>query len=433
MTKFLKLIFSLILITGCSFNDSTGFWSKNQKLKKVENKLKPLTKKEKNITKEFNLNFLLKLNPSLIKINKNSFYDNNDGYTKYIGQFKEVSKYNFSKIENYENVEPELIFFKNNVIFFDNHGTILNFDHNSKLIWKTNIYSKEEKKLNPLLSMNVINDRLIIVDNLSKLYSLNIKDGSTLWSENHKSPFNSQIKILKEYFFTIDSNNILICYSVKDGREIWSYKTEKPFVNSTKRLSIVIKDDLVIFNNSIGDITGLNIQSGALEWQISTQNTESFSELIDFKTSDLVVNDNSIFFSNNKNNFYSIDSATGSINWKQKVDSFIKPTIIGDLIFTISEEGYFFIIEKNNGNIIRINDIFKNYKRNRKNTIYPTGFILNHKDVFISTSKGKLFTMNLESGNIMNIIKVDNNKISRPWVKNNNMYLVKDNSILKLN
>ncbi len=433
MTKFLKLIFILILLPSCSLKDTTGFWSQKKKLKTVENKLKPLSKKEKKISKEFNTDFLIKLDPSKIKLNKESFYDNNDGYTKYSGQLKGISKYNFSKIENYENVEPELIFYKNNVIFFDNKGTILNFDHNSNLIWKQNIYSKEEKKLNPLLSMNMINDKLVIVDNLSKLYSLDIKNGSVLWSKNHKTPFNSQIKIFKKHFFTIDSNNTFICYSIKNGKEIWSYKTEKPFVNSTKKLSIIIKDDLVIFNNSIGDITGLNIQSGALEWQISTQNTESFIELIDFKNSDLIINENSIFFSNNKNDFYSVDFATGAINWKQKVDSSIKPTIIGNLIFTISEDGYFFVIEKKNGNIIRINNIFKNFKKSKKNTIYPTGFILNHKEVFISTSKGKLFTMNLENGNIINIIKVDNNKISRPWIKNNNMYLIKDNSIIKLN
>ena len=41
--------------------------------------------------------------------------------------------------------------------------------------------------------------------------------------------------------------------------------------------------------------------------------------------------------------------------------------------------------------------------------------------------------MSLENGIIKKIIKVDNNKISRPSVKNGNMYLVKDNSIIKLN
>ena len=48
----------------------------------------------------------------------------------------------------------------------------------------------------------------------TKLYSLDVKDGSVLWSKNHKTPFNSQIKIFKKHFFTIDSNNTFICYSM---------------------------------------------------------------------------------------------------------------------------------------------------------------------------------------------------------------------------
>ena len=103
------------------------------------------------------------------------------------------------------------------------------------------------------------------------------------------------------------------------------------------------------------------------------------------------------------------------------------------MVFTISEDGYFFVIEKNSGNIIRINNIFKNQKIRKKNAIYPTGFILNYKDVFISTNKGRLFIMKLDSGIITDVLKVSNSMISRASIKNGNMYLVKDNSILKLN
>ena len=433
MIKFLKLFFIFYFLTSCSLKDTTGFWSQQEKLNKVENKLRPLFKKENILSKEFNTDFSIDLDPSSLKLNLNAVLDNNDGYTEYSGNLEKISKYNFSKIDNYEQAEQELIFFGNNVIFFDNKGTIINFDHNSKLIWKTNIYSKDEKKLSPKISMSKNDNSLIVTDNLSKLYALNMKDGSVLWSKNHITPFNSQIKIFKNYFFVVDSNNVLICYSVNDGEKIWLYETEKPFVNSIKKLSIVIKDDLVVFNNSVGEITGLNLENGSLEWQISTQNIEDFSELIDFKNSDLIINDQSIYFSNNKNNFFSIDLNTGSINWKQKIDSFIKPTIVGNLVFTISEDGYFFVIEKNSGNIIRINNIFKNQKIRKKNPIYPTGFILNYKDVFISTNKGRLFIMKLDSGIVKDIIKVSNSMISRASIKNGNMYLVKDNSILKLN
>ena len=430
MTKILKYILLLLVISGCSLNDSTGFWSKEKNLKKLS-KFKSVFQNDEVLSKEFNNNFILAIDPLTINYNEESNLDNNDSYKKYIGNLKKISKYNFSKIDNYEQIEPEPIFFKDNVIFFDNKGTIFSFDHSSKLIWKRNIYSKNEKKINPLLSMNKMSEKLVVTDNLSNYYALNIKDGSILWSKKHTTPFNSQIKILKNLFFVVDSNNNLICYSIEDGKKFWSFKTEKPFINSLKKLSIVIKQNLVIFNNSLGDITALNIESGMLEWQISTQNSENFSELMNLKTSDLIIESDSIYFSNNKNNFYSLDLKTGSINWIQKISSHIKPAIIGNLVFAISEDGYFFVIEKNSGNIVRINNIFKEF--NKKKLITPTGFIFNFKEIFITTNNGRLFIIDLKNGLIKSVVKIDNKKISRPFVKDNYMYLIKDNSIIKLN
>ena len=67
----------------------------------------------------------------------------------------------------------------------------------------------------------------------------------------------------------------------------------------------------------------------------------------------------SIFFSNNKNEFYSIDVKTGVTNWINEINSNLTPIIIGNLIFTVSNEGYLYVLEKNNGNIIRVTDLYK--------------------------------------------------------------------------
>ena len=71
--------------------------------------------------------------------------------------------------------------------------------------------------------------------------------------------------------------------------------------------------------------------------------------------SDLVLKNDDLIFSNNKNEFYSIDIKNGSINWVTNIDSILTPIIMGNLIFTISEDGFFYVIEKNNGNILKIN------------------------------------------------------------------------------
>ena len=39
----------------------------------------------------------------------------------------------------------------------------------------------------------------------------------------------------------------------------------------------------------------------------------------------------------------------------------------------------------------------------------------------------------IESGKIISTLKIDNDKISKPFVQNKNLFLIRDNAIIKLN
>ena len=433
MINILKFIVFIFIFSSCSLGDGGGFWTKEERLKDQLLNFKPLFEKDKLVLNEFNKNFQFLLNKKDLKVNTNSKNDNNDGYVLFNGKLEKIQKYNFSKIENFHQLESNLVFSNGNLIFFDNKGTILNFDQSSKLKWKINNYSKNDKKIGPLISMTHNNKNLFVSDNLSNIYAIDLIDGRVIWSKKNPLPFNSIIKFFDNKIFVVDSNNNLNCFSTKDGSLIWQHKTEKSFINSSKKLSIIIKNNIVTFSNSLGDITAIDANNGSLIWQKFTQNSEIYEDIMTLKMSDLVINNESIYFSNNKNQFYSIDTKTGITNWIQKINSNIKPSIIGNFIFTISTDGYFFIIEKNTGNILRITNVFNSLKKKKNEMIYPTGFIFNFQNLFISTNNGKLMVIDIKTGKIKNILNVDNDIISRPIVQNQNMYLIKDNSIVRLN
>ena len=126
--------------------------------------------------------------------------------------------------------------------------------------------------------LQIIIENIIVADNISKYYALDIKTGSVLWSKNNTAPFNSQIKIYKDKFFIIDFENILRAYSIADGREIWNIKTENSLIRSQKKLSLVIVKGKIYFNNSLGDINAVEIESGELIWQRPTQSTLTYDE-----------------------------------------------------------------------------------------------------------------------------------------------------------
>jgi len=433
VNKIIILAIIFFLISNCSLNSKSKFWTKEKEIKIEDNtKITEIFKKNDVFEKELNPNLTIKLSEKLIKKSFTNNFDNNNGRTNYNGSLKKSSRFRFSKIDDFDFLEPEIVFEKDNLIFFDNKGSILKFDNSSKLIWKKNFYNKSEKKLKPLLSFANNKQTLLITDNITKFYAININSGKLLWEKRNSSPFNSQVKIHKDKFFVIDLENALKCYSIKDGSEIWQFKTEKSFIKSQKKLSLLIVDDKIFFNNSLGDISAVDIETGNMLWQRPTQTSSIYEDSFSLKTSDLIASKNLILFSNNKNEFYSLDIKTGSLNWKQKINSNLRPTLIGKLIFTITIEGFLVVVDKNNGNIIRSTDIFKKFSNKKRKKIKPIGFIVGVDKIYLTTSNGRLLVIDIFTGSTTSILKIDNKKISRPFVLNQNLFIIEKNSIIKL-
>jgi len=355
-----------ILLNNCSFNSKSKFWTKEKNIKQEIKK--PIKKTiyvlDDVVQKELNISLKIKLTKTQLNYEKTN--RNNNSINKYLGNLDKISKFNFSKIDYFDQYEPEIIFEKENVIFFDNKGSIIKFDKNSNLIWKKNYYTKHEIKSNPFLFFSRHENTLIIIDTVSKYYALDANNGKLLWSFYNNAPFISDVKIENEKIFVVDSNNVLKCFSLKDGSPIWEYKSDSSTIKSSKKISIAIDGDKVLFNNSVGDISAVDINSGNLIWITPTANKLNLIQPYLLKISDLVIHDSSVVFSNNNHEFLSIDINTGFINWTQKINTYIRPAIVNDLIFTVTLDGFLVIIDNPTGNIIRVTDVFDQFKKKKK-------------------------------------------------------------------
>ena len=435
MNKIFYFLTISLFVLSCSLDTKTNIWTQTENLKSEnENIEKELFAEKKVYEKEFNPELKIRLKNNF---NNKSFinnYLNNNGIVKFDGELKKISKYKFSKISQFNQYQPELLFTnKNNLIFFDDKGTILNFGIDKRLIWKKNIYSKNEKKQNPILYFDS-NDKIIIVaDNIAKYYALNLNNGDVLWSKNSVAPFNSQVKIFKDKFFVIDFENILRCFSIKDGKEIWNFKTEKSFIKSQQKLSFIINNNKVVFINTLGDISSVDITNGNLVWQTPTQSSSIYENYFSLKNSDLISENNTIYFSNNQNEFFALDERNGVIKWKQNLNSNLRPTFVDSMLFTVTLEGYLVAIDSRNGNIVRMTSVLKQIKNYKKKNIKPEGFIVGNKNIYLSLNNGRIVVIKILNGKPIDLIKIDNGKISRPYVLNNDMFVVRDNAIIKMN
>ncbi len=427
------IIALLLIFTSCSLDTKSGIWTKEKKIKETKKDIIRVLEKEKILINEINSNLRIK-----IKLTKNSkidlnFLTNNLGVLDFNKNVKKSSKFKFSKIKNFSYFEPEIAHDGKNFIFFDDKANLLKFDDEFKSIWKKNFYSKQEIKSKPILTFAIENNFLVIADSIGKIYLVDTVSGKLIWSKINPNPFNSQIKIYKNKIYSIDINNVLRCFSLKDGKELWKFKSENTFLKSNKRNSLVVDNDTIFFNNSLGDITAINANDGKLVWQTPTQSSDIYENAFGLVMSDLVIDKGDIIFSNNRNEFYSINRNNGLLNWKQNINSSTRPVSYENLLFTFSNEGYFFILDKKTGKIVRSTDVFNSFKPKKRNKIKPIGFILGKEKIILSTNNGRLLIININDGRVDKILKIDNEKVSRPFVFNKSIILVKNNSVIRLN
>ena len=427
MNKFIYIIF--IFILSCSLNSNSAFWSKSEKLKTDKKISKILFQDLKPNENEFNPKLKVNLPIKNTSVNYNF---NNNGFTDEQIAGENFSKYKFSKIENFSGFEPEILVDKENIYFFDDKGSIIKFNKNSKLQWKKNYYSKSDKKNNPILFLASENNNLFIADTNANYYLLNKDNGNLKWKKKHSSSFNSQIKIKDDKIFIVDMENTLRCFSINNGEILWSAPTELTVVSSQKKQSLVLVKNLVIFTNSIGDLTAVDSNNGEIIWQTPTQ-VLGGSQHITLRNSEIVSDGESIFISNNNNEFFALDIRTGVIKWKQQINSEIRPVVVSNYIITISNEGLLVIINKNDGNILRINNILKNMKKKKRKEYYPVGFVISDNKVYLTTLNGRLFIINFSDASIYKILKLDKEKLQTPVYFNKELYIAKDNSIIRIN
>ena len=431
MNRLLILIISLIILNNCSFNENSRIWNDKEKNPVNPKNIKKVFS-EKSVVKEFNQE--LKIDLSKVKINnKISDNKNNYGFQDYSGSINKIGNYKFSKLENVNQLNFKPLFLNDGLIFFDKKGSIIRYDNNQKVLWKKNYYSKLEKKLKPKLNFALVDENLLITDSIAKYYSININSGELIWSKKNMYPFNSEIKKDKDKIFVVDYKNTLRCYKINDGSECWNIPTEDSFTISSSNFSLIVVGELIIFINSMGDVTAVDMETGLISWQLPTQSSNIINETYNFKFSKLVSDNKSIYFSNNKNEFYSIDVKTGTTNWINEINSNLTPIIAGNLIFTVSSEGYLYVVEKNIGNIIRISNLYSSYKSKKRKNVNPIGFAIGGTKLYLTNTDGKMIIVDLNLGKVIGLEKVAGNFTSRPFIFNQSLFVIRNGSIIQYN
>ena len=441
--KLIYLFFFLILslVTGCSFDNKTGIWdgSESEKarifdIKKKQENINEVVKiysSENLYKKELDLNKTV----TLSEPEKNSSWEmpvfnlQNSLKHFYISGYennflkKKIGKNKFSISKN---ISSPLIF-DDNIIFADDTGTIFNINKRGKINWKTNVYKKLYKNIYKVLTFSVYKNKIYFADNIGFIYKMNVDNGEVEWVKKHGVPIKSKIKIFENKIFLINQDNRLISLNTNDGSLIWDIRSVSSFIKSQSLLSSSIskKGDLLVLYSS-GDLVKIKTQNGRIYWTLGTLGSLYAHDTDFYESSDIVIIDDEIILSTSQSTL-SFNLENGQLNWESEAGSTNTPIINKNNIFLVTDNGFFVVLDRKDGKVIRSTNVLKVLKKKNQNTRIA-GYILGSSKLYIVTVNGYLIVTSAINGKVESVKKISDKINAGPIISNGELYILTENS-----
>ena len=438
----MKLFYALIILItfqNCSFDNKTGIW-KNEDI--IANKEDDLFTEFKTLTSENEFfNKIIKLNENL-KLKKLDFQSNLDWKDIYFDDSNNLSnlKYNnlnqivfkSKKITKY-NVNNFLLFEENNLITTDNRGNVIIFSiKDNKILNKFNFYKKKYKKIIKSLNIIVENNIIYVSDNLGYVYALDYKNNKILWAKDYKIPFRSNLKISNNKLIVSNLNNILYFLNKKNGDTLKLIPTEETVIKNQFINNLSLNDKSLFFLNTYGSLYSIDTKTMKINWffnlnqsiDMNASNLFSGSVIVNNKKDKIVVSSNQYT--------YIIDLKSGSIIYKKNFIPIIKPIIVNEYLFTLTNNNLLICMNLSNGNILysyNVNEKISQFLDIKRKKVLYKDFMIANNQIIIFLKNSYVVKFNL-NGNIDEVNKLPTKINSNPIIIDNSiLYLDSKNKI----
>ena len=428
--KIFLISFVFVILLSCSFDKKSGIWKNDSNVGIENNDVYSQFEDLIIVNSPFKNEIKIK---DGFKFNIPNSYSNLEWTDIFYSQYNNSKNFKFSELNQKtfrsgkttrHKIDNYILYENDNVILTDQSGDINVYSlSNKKKILKFNFYKKKYKKNLKILNIIVEKNIIYVSDNLGYLYSLDYYNKKILWAKNFKIPFRSNLKIFKDKLILSNQNNHLYFVNKNNGNILKLIPTEETVVKNKFINNISLDNESTFFLNTFGSLYSLDNNKMQINWFINLNQNSNINPSDLFLGNKIVNTKDKIIVSTNYFT-YIIDNNTGSILYKKKFSSLIKPLIINNYLFLISKNNFLISLNLNTGKIIYSYDINKKISEfldtKKKRAEFKSILMLNGKIfIFLKNSYVIVFELN---GNIEKIVKL-------PFKMNSAPILVQDSLI----
>jgi len=446
MKRIVSFLFLIFILSNCSFDNKSGIWKEESKIKKKAEK----QDKKKKLKKVYKVNKIFNEEVNLIpgkKIKIDNILKNVAWSDRFFDSTNNISNVHFSN-EKYvvfkssklskHHIKPNILYYKNNIISYDHRGTIFVYsDLEKKKIFEYNFYKKKYKKFKKEINIVINNNNIYISDNLGYIYSINIESQKLIWAKRIGIPFRSNIKVVGNKLFLADQDNKLYCFNTLNGKKIWEFASSLTDLKSKFRNNIVVdtKNNNLFFLNTSGELYSINYLNQAINWFSNLKMKSLKKESRIFLGSPLILKNKHLIVSNSSS-IFKYDALSGSIIWEKSISTNLKGVLTKNNLFLYSSNNLLICLDLNDGQVLWSKNTNKQIKNLYGKKLYNKIKIISKisivdNKVFLFSKEGYLLTFNYKNGEIESVNRILKSGLGNdPIFANGYLYSLDNNNRL---
>lgn len=325
-------------------------------------------------------------------------------------KLKGIANQNFTKLPTYKITQNTITsapdIGNGKIYFMDNNGKVYAFSkEQKKVIWSESIATKEQ---NDYIGGGITfyNDKLYITNGSRCLIILDANTGHELSRKQFADIIRVKPIILYKNIILIQTiSNNLIAYSTLNSDIIWQHEGITETISSSTYVTPIIYNNKVITCYNSGQLFALNSETGQEEWVVNLFNELDVS-LTNFEpttlTSDIIIEDHYIYITGSTGKLMKVDATSGNIMWSMIANDIQSMTLNGNSLFIINNAKQIAVINKMNGKVIAVAEIFD--PKDKEATKFMSPIISkSNNDIMVNiiSNKGKMYNFKIVNNTIL--------------------------------
>jgi outer membrane protein assembly factor BamB len=220
-----------------------------------------------------------------------------------------------------------------------------------------------------------------------RVYCLDVRDGSLVWSFKAEDSFKATPTIAGERLLASGLDHYLYCLNRSDGSLIWKFKSGFEIDGATS-----VVDGRVYFGGEDGFYYCLNLDDGSLIYKTQWLGSmEGSSTIVDDR----------IYVATEQGYLICLQLADGSIIWKARInsDSNSTPAVADGLVYTAAENGIVYCFRQSDGELVWTFKALGGTTKDRSG-FWASPIIANGK-LYIGSSNNSMYCLTADKGELL--------------------------------